>query len=146
MCRSAWAALTVVAAISVVGPAQAADDVTFRLDWKVYGTHAPFFIAEKQGFFKSEGLNVAIKEGGGSSKVVKLMGAGTDTFAFAAGVFLFFFCGAFGRCGILFGHLLGGRCHFRQIRFLVRIVGEVDLVASREAHGPVVTSIRIDRL
>ena len=27
-----------------------------------------------------------------------------------------------------------------------RIVGEVDLVASREAHGPVVTSIRIDRL
>ncbi len=84
--RSMWTAFTVVAALSVVGPAQAADDVTFRLDWKVYGTHAPFFIAEKQGFFKNEGLNVAIKEGGGSSKVVKLMGAGTDTFAFAAGV------------------------------------------------------------
>jgi NitT/TauT family transport system substrate-binding protein len=78
-------AIAAVCTASVSVPAVAADSVTFRLDWKIYGTHAPFFIAQKKGFFKAQGLNVEIKEGNGSSKVVKLMGTGGDTFAFAAG-------------------------------------------------------------
>jgi len=79
------AALVTAFTAGFTTPGRSADDVTFRLDWKIYGTHAPFFIAQKKGFFKSEGLNVSIKEGTGSPKVVKLMGAGGDTFAFAAG-------------------------------------------------------------
>ena len=77
-------ALAVMLMTAYAAPVRSAD-VTLRLDWKIYGTHAPFYIAQKKGFFKSEGLNVSIKEGTGSSKVVKLMGAGGDTFAFAAG-------------------------------------------------------------
>lgn len=69
-----------------VETAGAADKVSLRLDWKIYGTHALFFIGLKKGFYAAEGLELAIKEGNGSPKVVKLMGAGDDTFAFAAGV------------------------------------------------------------
>ncbi len=69
-----------------VAPSVAADDVSLRLDWKIYGTHAVFFIGEKKGFYKAEGMSVKIGEGTGSSTVVKLMGAKNDTFAFAAGV------------------------------------------------------------
>jgi NitT/TauT family transport system substrate-binding protein len=82
------AILAVVFAVTVgfVSPSRAADDVSLRLDWKIYGTHAVFFIAEKKGFYKAEGMTIKIGEGTGSSSVVKLMGAKNDTFAFAAGV------------------------------------------------------------
>jgi NitT/TauT family transport system substrate-binding protein len=73
-------------AVGLVAPGLAADGVSFRLDWKIYGTHAPFFIGEKKGFYKAEGITIKIGEGNGSSKVVKLIGAKNDTFAFAAGV------------------------------------------------------------
>ena len=79
------AAIPIIWSAGLATPASALDEVTFRLDWKIYGTHAPFFIAQKKGFFKAAGMKVDIKEGNGSSKVVKLMGTGGDTFAFAAG-------------------------------------------------------------
>ena len=86
--QSLWVGMLVFTAIwtgGVIAPAWALDEITFRLDWKVYGTHAPFLIAQKKGFYRAEGLKAKIMEGSGSSKVVKIMGAKGDTFAFAAG-------------------------------------------------------------
>lgn len=88
-CLSFCVGMVVFAVIwagGAIAPAWALDEITFRLDWKIYGTHAPFFIAQKKGYYRAEGLKVKILEGSGSSKVVKIMGAKGDTFAFAAGV------------------------------------------------------------
>ena len=80
------AAIAVVTLLAATCTARAADKVTLRLDWKIYGTHAIFFIGEKKGFYAAENLSLEIREGNGSPEVVKLMGTGGDTFAFAAGV------------------------------------------------------------
>jgi NitT/TauT family transport system substrate-binding protein len=77
-----FTAIWLIGSVTAVG---ALDEVTFRLDWQIYGTHGPFFIAEKKGFYEAEGLKVNILEGTGSSEVVKIMGAKADTFAFASG-------------------------------------------------------------
>jgi NitT/TauT family transport system substrate-binding protein len=81
-----YAAVTVATLLTATCMARAADKVTLRLDWKIYGTHAIFFIGEKKGFYAAENLSLEIREGNGSPEVVKLMGTGGDTFAFAAGV------------------------------------------------------------
>ncbi len=57
--------------------------VTLRLDWYVYGLHAPFFVAQKQGFYSDANLDVKILEGNGSSATAVLIGNGSDTFGFA---------------------------------------------------------------
>lgn len=52
-------------------PAAAQKDVKVMLDWLIQGTHAPFFVAKEKGYFKAEGLNVAIDAGkGGTSTAV----------------------------------------------------------------------------
>lgn len=66
----AWIAF--VAAILIVGnqSAQAQQkDVRMMLDWIIQGTHAPFFVAQQKGYFKDNGLNVAIDPGKGAGNV-----------------------------------------------------------------------------
>jgi NitT/TauT family transport system substrate-binding protein len=55
----------------------------FRLNWTLYGEHAPFFLGVDKGFYLEEGLDVTIVEGSGSSTVVKLIGNGTDVIGYA---------------------------------------------------------------
>ena len=51
-------------------PAQAQQkDVRMMLDWIIQGTHAPFFVAQQKGYFKDNGLNVAIDPGKGAGNV-----------------------------------------------------------------------------
>jgi NitT/TauT family transport system substrate-binding protein len=45
----------------------------FRLNWTLYGEHAGFFVAFEKGFYKEEGLDVEIQEGGGSGVVAGLV-------------------------------------------------------------------------
>ncbi|MEW5718973.1 MAG: ABC transporter substrate-binding protein [Chloroflexota bacterium] len=45
----------------------------FRLNWTLYGEHAGFFVALEKGFYKEEGLDVEIQEGGGSGVVAGLV-------------------------------------------------------------------------
>ena len=45
----------------------------FRLNWTLYGEHAGFFVALEKGFYKEEGLDVDIQEGGGSGVVAGLV-------------------------------------------------------------------------
>ena len=55
----------------------------FRLNWTLYGEHAPFFLGVDKGFYLEEGLDVTILEGSGSSTTVKLLGNGTNNIGYA---------------------------------------------------------------
>lgn len=73
-----------LAPVLSLAPAVAKDktDVSFRLDWSIYGTHAPFYLALKEGLYEREGLNVSIGEGQGSATVAKLIAQGGDPIGF----------------------------------------------------------------
>ena len=74
-------------ALPPVAPQEAATPqpikVRFRLNWTLYGEHAPFFLALDKGFYAEEGLDVEILEGSGSATTVKLIGNGTDPIGYA---------------------------------------------------------------
>ncbi len=71
---AAAAALTLTAPAS----AQALDKFSFRLNWTLYGEHAPFFVALDKGFYKEVGLDVEILEGSGSTTVAQLTANATN--------------------------------------------------------------------
>jgi NitT/TauT family transport system substrate-binding protein len=54
----------------------------FRLNWTLYGEHAPFFLGVDKGFYLEEGLEVIIQEGSGSATVAKLIGNGTNVIGY----------------------------------------------------------------
>jgi len=79
--------LTVLILVGMsVDVTRAAEKVTLRLDWTLYGPHAPFYLALEKGFYEKEGLDVKIQEGAGSAKTVQVVGHGGDTFGFADAV------------------------------------------------------------
>lgn len=85
---AAWVSVLVaVLAFSLifsVASAFALEKVSFRLNWKVYGEHAPFFLALEKGFYKDEGLDVAIGESvKGSGHTVSLVANKTDAIGYA---------------------------------------------------------------
>src|SRR3954451_4603788 len=45
------------------GVAPAPEQVTFSLDYILYGGHAPYFLAQERGYFAERGLDVNIVEG-----------------------------------------------------------------------------------
>jgi len=62
--------------------AHAATPNSFRLDWTIYGTHAPFYLALEEKMFDKAGLTVSIGEGQGSGTVAQLVGRGNDQIGF----------------------------------------------------------------
>ena len=54
----------------------------FRLNWTLYGEHAPFFVARDKGFYRDEGLEVEIQEGSGSTTVAQLVANATSPVAY----------------------------------------------------------------
>ena len=60
----------------------AQDKLQFRLNWTIYGEHAPFFVARDKGFYKEEGLDVEILEGSGSTTVAQLVANLTNPIAY----------------------------------------------------------------
>lgn len=75
-------ALAVITALALSSAASAQDKVNFRLDWKIYGTHAPFFLAKEKGYYTAEKLDVTLSEGQGAATVAKLLAEGTDPLGF----------------------------------------------------------------
>jgi ABC-type nitrate/sulfonate/bicarbonate transport system substrate-binding protein len=76
--RSLLVGAAAVAAAKATGAvtgarAQALDKLQFRLNWTLYGEHAPFFVALDKGFYREEGLDVQILEGSGSTTVAQLV-------------------------------------------------------------------------
>jgi NitT/TauT family transport system substrate-binding protein len=62
--------------------AQQLEKFPFRLNWTLYGEHAPFFVARDKGFYKEEGLDVEIMEGSGSTTVAQLVANQTNPVAY----------------------------------------------------------------
>ena len=78
------AALVALAALSPA-PASAADPVTFRLNWIMYGFHTPFYLGVERGYYADEGIDLTIGEGQGSVRAVQTVGAKGDMFGLADG-------------------------------------------------------------
>ncbi len=76
------AAIAAIAALDVSARAQTPDKFQFRLNWTLYGEHAPFFVALDKGFYKEEGLEVEILEGSGSTTVAQLVSNMTNPVAY----------------------------------------------------------------
>src|SRR5882757_5679133 len=56
-------------------------NVKITLDWIIQGTHAPFFIAQEKGYFKSGGVTVdAIDAGNGATNVAVKVAGGAYQF------------------------------------------------------------------
>lgn len=71
-------------ALAFVPGAWAAERVTLRLNWKVYGEHAPFFLGVEKGFYKAEGIDLKIGESTkGSGHTVSLIANKNDMFGYA---------------------------------------------------------------
>ncbi|HEY2247261.1 MAG TPA: ABC transporter substrate-binding protein [Bradyrhizobium sp.] len=77
-------ALALVAAVAAISAsltsvsAQELQKFPFRLNWTLYGEHAPFYVALDKGFYKDEGLDVEIMEGSGSTTVLQLVANQTN--------------------------------------------------------------------
>ena len=76
------AVMAAIAALDVSARAQTLDKFQFRLNWTLYGEHAPFFVALDKGFYKEEGLEVEILEGSGSTTVAQLVSNMTNPVAY----------------------------------------------------------------
>lgn len=60
------------------------DTVTVQLDYQIRGNHGMFFVAQEQGYFENEGIEVdEINTGSGSPDALRLVGSGGAEFGFA---------------------------------------------------------------
>lgn len=71
-----------VAGFCAVAPASAQTDIAFTLDWRFEGPAAGFFLAEDNGYFAEEGLNVTIDTGSGSVDTIPRVATGTYDMGF----------------------------------------------------------------
>src|SRR4051794_41864760 len=70
--------LTVIALAGLAlgaSPAMA-QKITFTLNWVAGGDHAPYFYAQKMGWYKEAGIDVEFETGGGSAASAQKSGAG----------------------------------------------------------------------
>lgn len=54
--------------------------VTFRLNWVLAGNHAPFYLAQEEGFWSACGLDVSMAAGKGSGDTAQLVANGSQDF------------------------------------------------------------------
>jgi NitT/TauT family transport system substrate-binding protein len=82
--KTVLAVTGLLAALSAA-PAQAADDVTLRLDWVLGGYHAVWHYAKEKGVFAKNGININLREGRGSMTTSQTVGNQSDEFGTADG-------------------------------------------------------------
>jgi len=75
-------AIAATAAFATPSSAETLQPFPFRLNWTLYGEHAPFFVALDKGYYKDEGLDVKILEGSGSTTVSQLVANGSNPVAY----------------------------------------------------------------
>jgi NitT/TauT family transport system substrate-binding protein len=80
--RFAAVTLLLLGAIATPGAVSAQTKVRFTLDWIPGATHGAFLIAQQQGYYKAEGLDVTIDRGKGSAEVVRQLAAGVYDMGF----------------------------------------------------------------
>jgi NitT/TauT family transport system substrate-binding protein len=71
--------------------ASAQQKLTFTLNWVAGGDHAPYFYAQKMGWYKDAGINIDFETGRGSAASAQKVGAGSTQLGLSdmAGVLLF---------------------------------------------------------
>src|SRR5919204_3250902 len=67
---------TLVAPVALVASEASAQKLTFTLNWVAGGDHAPYFYAQKMGYYKQAGLDVDFETGRGSAASAQKVGAG----------------------------------------------------------------------
>ena len=70
---------------AMIMPAAAVEKATLRLNWLIYGFHAPFYLGIDKGYYQAEGIDLEIGEGKGSASAVQVVGAKGDTFGLSDG-------------------------------------------------------------
>jgi len=65
------------------GAAQANEPVSFLLNWVAGGDHAPYYYAQKMGWYKDAGIDLTLLQGKGSVVAAQAAGAGLNTFGLA---------------------------------------------------------------
>jgi NitT/TauT family transport system substrate-binding protein len=63
--------------------AQANEPVSFLLNWVAGGDHAPYYYAQKMGWYKDAGIDLTLLQGKGSVAAAQAAGAGINTFGLA---------------------------------------------------------------
>lgn len=69
-------------AIASIAPASAQTNISFTLDWRFEAPAAGFFLAQDNGYFEEEGLNVTIDTGAGSVEAIPRVATGTYQMGF----------------------------------------------------------------
>ena len=64
------------AALALAGAPAAAEKLTFTLNWVAGGDHAPYFYAQKMGWYKQAGIDIDFETGRGSAVSAQKVGAG----------------------------------------------------------------------
>jgi NitT/TauT family transport system substrate-binding protein len=84
-------AIAIATAMTIgMSPAEA-QKITFTLNWVAGGDHAPYFYAQKMGWYKDAGVDVAFETGRGSAASAQKVGAGASQLGLSdmAGVLFF---------------------------------------------------------
>ena len=77
------AALSLVALGLFSGSAAAATEVSFILNWIAGGDHAPYYYAQKMGWYTDAGIDIDIQQGKGSSMSAQRVGVGKNQIGLA---------------------------------------------------------------
>ena len=86
-CRAALAGAA-ISTFGAGGAAEAQTNVRFVLDWAWQAMHGPFLIAQEEGYYAEEGLEVTIDRGFGSGDTISKVAAGAYDMGFAEGTSL----------------------------------------------------------
>jgi len=80
------ATLAMAGAPQNVAYGQGGEKLTVRFTWKLKGEYAPLYVALEKGYYKAEGLDVALSEGNGAQNVLKSLAAGNEKFGYGPAV------------------------------------------------------------
>ena len=83
--------LTAIIGIALATSSASAQKLTFTLNWVAGGDHAPYFYAQKMGWYKDAGIDIEFETGRGSAASAQKVGAGQAQLGLSdmAGVLLF---------------------------------------------------------
>src|SRR5688572_25424383 len=89
--KSAYKYLLAFGAFALAASPASAQKITFTLNWVAGGDHAPYFYAQKMGWYKDAGIDVEFETGRGSAASAQKVGAGASQLGLSdmAGVLLF---------------------------------------------------------
>jgi NitT/TauT family transport system substrate-binding protein len=89
--KSAYKLMLALGALALAAGPASAQKITFTLNWVAGGDHAPYFYAQKMGWYKDAGVDVEFETGRGSAASAQKVGAGASQLGLSdmAGVLLF---------------------------------------------------------